>query len=516
MNRKQRRAGGASSRHTSAFVDAFNLGLQLQQAGDLDRAEAAYRKAMALNNADPMLYNNLGVVLYTQGKMAEAAALYQKAIKLSPNLALAHNNLGVTLNASERHEEAVPAFTKAIALNPVNPEAINNLGDSLVKLGRFEEGVAALKRALALVPNYAEAHSNMGMGLWGLGELDAAIASLRKSIALQPALAMPHKNLGIVLLLKGELAEGWREYEYRWQSDTMRLRNHPRPLWNGEHPGTGAVFVWCEQGVGDELLHANMLGDFAARGINVMWETDPRLVTLVQRSYPSARVVPRLSPPSVETVAPDLVAHIPAGNIGRYFRSDLSQFPKDRRSYLIADQARAAAYRTQLNVAPGEKLVGISWLSKNVTFGKSKSTVLADWAEVLRTPGVRFVDLQYDDATKERAKERAALQSELGLNLLHIDGLDLRDDLDGLAALTAACDLVITVSNSTAHIAGALGIPVWVLIPAGMGKFWYWGLSGDSTPWYPSATVIRQRTQEDWQTSFHTVAGKLAAFVAGS
>ena len=165
--------------------------------------------------------------------------------------------------------------------------------------------------------------------------------------------------------------------------------------------------------------------------------------------------------------------------------------------------ARTAAFRQRLALAPGEKLVGMSWLSKNAAFGASKSTTLAQWAQILRTPGVK---IHRPAIWRHRRRKSARLARDLGITLLHIEGLDLKDDLDGVAALTAACDLVITVSNTAAHIAAALGIPTWILIASGIGKFWYWGFDAPTVPWYPTARLVRQQEGESWERPLRVMA----------
>jgi Tfp pilus assembly protein PilF len=507
MNRKERRATGQGG-NTGAFVQAFNMGLQLQQAGQLDKASVAYRKALSMNPNVAILQNNFGVVLYDQGRKDEALIHQRRAIEIDPNLGIAYNNLGVTLNALEKHEEAIKVFAKAIEIDPTNAKATNNLGDSLTKLSRFDEGLVYLHKALALEPNYFEAHSNLGVALWGMGKLDEGIASLRKAIEMQPDLPMARKNIGIISLLRGDYAQGWEEYDWRWAADKNPIPDYPAKVWRGQPLDGKMLFVWGEQGVGDEILHVSMAADLIAHGFRVQWETDKRLVPLFQRSYPPIKVCGRGKAPIDTQLDPDVVAHIPSASLGRFVRPSAAHFPLKRPAHLIADQERAAAYRASLNLAPGEKLVGISWVSKNLKFGDSKSTALKAWAEILRTPGVRFVDLQYGDT----AAERAAVENEFGVKIEHIENLDLKEDLDGVAALTTACDLVVTVSNTAAHIGGALGVKTWVLVPGGIGKFWYWGHEGTSTPWYPSAVLIRQHDFQDWSRELHDVAGRLKAF----
>jgi tetratricopeptide (TPR) repeat protein len=511
MNRKQRRANAAAAtEYPPGFVEIFNAALQLQQSGQLIEAEAMYRRAMALHSKVALLYSNLGVVVYSLGRVAESIPLYKKAISIDPNLSLALNNLGVSLSALNRLEEGLGAFARAMAIVPEDPEPLNNYGDCLVKLSRFAEGAKALERAIEMKPNYVEAMTNLGTAYWGLGRLEDGVAQFRRAIALQPDVAMTHKNLGIVQLLRGEFAEGWKEYDWRWVADKIMPRDYAFPEWRGEPLGDKKLLVWAEQGIGDEILQASMMDDLTGLGHSVVWEVDPRLHSLLQRSFPHVAVVSREPPPFKAPPGYNIGGHVAGGSIGRYVRQDVSKFPTDRKSYLKADSERVAAFRAQLNLSPGEKLVGISWLSKNAAFGKSKSTTLMQWEKVLRTPGVRFVNMQYGDT----ASELKQVERKLGVKIATIEGLDLKDDLDGFAALTAACDFITTVSNSTAHFAGALGVPVWILIAAGVGKFWYWGHNTDKVRWYPSATLIRQQKIDDWAPAIDAMAEHVARLAA--
>lgn len=477
-----------------AFVEAFTAALKAQNEGQLDKAIAGYRKAAIFNPRHALLYNNLGVCFYTLGNWDEAVIQYRKAIAIDPNMPLALNNLAVTLNSADRHDEAIPIFQRSLQFQPGNPKALNNLGDSYNKIGQFGEAKSLIEQALAAAPDYAEAYSNYGMTLWGLGDLDGAIASFKRAIALLPDLAMPHKNLGLVYLLLGNYAEGWREYAWRQVADGIPARPNARPLWQGQPLGDGALLVFAEQGVGDEILYSNMMQDLTERGVNVVWEADHRLLPLFRRSYPSIRFIERTWPVDPAVTPADVVAQCPIGTLGMILRTDVAHFQKARAPVLQPDSARVAALRAQTCVAPGEKLIGMSWLSKNPRFGNNKSTTLADWADAFRVPGVKFVNLQYGDTLEERTR----LIRETGLELVHLDGLDLTADLDGVAALAAACDHVVTVSNTAAHIAGAVGTPLQILVPEGMGKLWYWGNGTETTPWYPQARFFRQTDQNNW------------------
>lgn len=510
MNRKQRRAAVATP--PSNFVDLFNAALKLHEAGALDDAEKLYKQLVRMNPKHGLLHNNMGVLYYAQGKVEEAIEYQKKAIAFDPGLGIAYNNYGVSLNKLERHEEAIPLFQRAIEIEPDNSRALNNLGDSLTKSGRFDESIPNLEKALALDPVYAEAKSNMGMALWGKGDIEGAKTWLRASLALQPSLAPVHKNLGLVLLLNGDFGEGWVEYNYRLAADQVPMKGGKLPIWRGQPlENGGAVYLFSEQGVGDEILYSSMLPDLIEKNVNVVWDTDERLVSIIQRSFPGIRVLPRQT--QIGSPAPDVVAQLPVGTLGQIFRPSYAHFPRERRSYLLPDKERSAALRGRLGIAPGVKLIGMSWVSKNQAFGRHKSTTLEDWAGIMATPGVRFVDLQYGDTSQERE----AFRQKFGDSLAHVDGLNLRDDMEGMFALTAACDHVITVSNTTAHVAGALGIPTWVLVPAGGGKLWYWGTPDKTwTPWYPGIEIIRQVKHGEWDSTLRLATTRLQELLAAA
>lgn len=197
------------------------------------------------------------------------------------------------------------------------------------------------------------------------------------------------------------------------------------------------------------------------------------------------------------------------GSLGTWLRPNVAAIPQSA-SLLTPDWPRRQAFRARLdNDGPGGRnkplVIGISWVSKNPAVGSQKSTSLLEWEPILRESGVRFVDLQYG----ETRPDRAAAKKELGVDITHFDDLDALKDLDGLAALIAACDLVITVSNTTAHLAGALGVPVWVLISSGIGQTWYWFRDRSDSPWYPSARLFRQTEIKNWRPVIKEIAKTL-------
>lgn len=262
-------------------------------------------------------------------------------------------------------------------------------------------------------------------------------------------------------------------------------------------PGDARVLAWGEQGIGDRILLAGMLADLHEAAGDVAVETEPRLVPLLARSFPALEILAEGEPPA----GSGFMSQIALGALGQHFRKQPDAFPS-RSTYLRADPARTAALRHRYTIAPDRLLIGISWCSRNAAFGRFKSVGLAEWAPILAVPGVTFVNLQYGDTHDERSRIEAP-------HILHDATIDPLRDLDGAASQIAAMDLVITTSNTTAHMAGALGIETWTLLPSGPGLLWYWFQDREDSPWYPSMRLFRQHRPGDWTELIARVASRL-------
>ena len=272
--------------------------------------------------------------------------------------------------------------------------------------------------------------------------------------------------------------------------------------WDGT-PTSERVLVWGEQGIGDEVLAAGTFAEALALTGGLVVESDYRLAPLLRRSFPTIEVVDRVDPPAAAAMKTAL--QCPMINLPMHLRRSADRFP-DHRGYLVPDRDRTAALRDRYRVGKGRLVVGISWSSANPKLGQQKSLALADWADILRVPGIAFVNLQYGNS----AGELGAVAAATGAELIHDPEIDSMVDIDGFAAQVAAMDLVITVSNSTAHFAGATGRPTWLLLPRGNGILWYWLLSRDGrVPWYPSMRVFQQDRIGDWADAIQRVAAAL-------
>lgn len=476
------------------------------QAGRLDEAEQAYRQALSQDPKALVAHVNLGVVLHDLGRAEEAAESFHKALAIDSLVAEVHYGLGLALQDLGEAADAAGAFSRAVEINPEYAEALNGLAMALEKQGHPEEAAAAFERAIAAEPGFAEAHNNFGNLHHRQGKLDDAMAAFRRAIDINPDYAEAHRNLSHVLMLAGNLDQGWKEFQWRWRCRDFPSETRPfrQPPWSGEPVDGKKVLVWGEQGIGDEVHFAHMVPDLMDAGGRVVLECEHRLVPLFQRSFPDAVCVATKTPPAAETMADDIDFQVPSGNLGIWLRPDPDSFPV-LESYLVADGDRVQALKDQYRDGTGDKLIGIAWISKNPEIGKEKSMALEDWKPLAGIGGIRFVDLQYGDT----ADERARFERETGATIIHDDHVDQLADMDAFAAQIAAMDMIISVSNTTVHVAGALGVPTWVLLNT--LPLCVWMAEGDGSPWYPSIRLFRQTEAGEWAD----VIGRVAAALEG-
>ena len=491
------------------FVEAWsNLGGALAALGDPSGEIDAYRRAIAINPRLAPVWSNLGNALRGAGQLGEAVSACRRATELDPGFAPAWINLGNALAQSGQHEEALRACETALALASGSAEAWSARGGALHGAGRHAEAILAHRRAIEIQPGNAQLRFNLGVTFQHCGESAEAIACLRRALAISPDHAEAHFELSLALLLTGQLREGWEEYEWRWRRPGAEPWRHDFAPWNGDASTPCRLLLWAEQGIGDHIIYASMIADLVSSPMSIALEVDPRLAPLYRRAFPRLAVLPRRDPSLVNPI--DFDFQVPLASLGRWLRLSFESFPRHG-GFLKPDPARVEAYRQRLGCDQATRIIGISWKSANQEFGRHKSTELADWMGILRTPRARFVDLQYGDT----ASERGLVEQQAGVRLGHLPDLDLYRDLEGLAALCAACDMVITVSNVTAHVAGALGRPVWQLLPQGNGRLWYWFTGRSDSPWYPSMHIFTQQAPGNWGQVFDAVETELAAFVKG-
>jgi len=476
------------------------------QQGDPAKAEECSLQALQLAPDDTEALCNLGLVLMQTGRLPEARDHLLDAIAAHPDDAGLHLQLANLYNASNSDIQAENHYRQALKLHPGLPVALNNLG--LVYFNRGEAGRACeyYRQAINNAPNYVDAATNLGMALLEAGQYELARQQIDAVLATNPGHACTHETLARLLLMDGQWRRGWQEYEWRLRNSVGATPYPDTPRWDGSSPAARRILIHAEQGVGDEIMFASCLPDLIRVAGQVWIQCDPRLGPLFMRSFPAAQVFPHLRRERTwyQDAGPvDL--QLTTGSLPGMFRSVREDFPGS--AYLVADPQLVARWRKCLDKNGSTKLnVGISWRGGKVPAVRSVRTItLADWLPLLQNSRTRFINLQYGDTRAELAAVPA--------DISHFDEIDPLREMDNFAALIAALDLVITVDNSTAHLAGALGTPVWVLLP--IVADWRWQRSGDDSCWYHSARLFRKQQAGGWSEVLADIVRQLELYGSG-
>lgn len=470
-----------------------NLGNVLAALNRLSDAAICYERALAADRNWADAYLNYGNLLQKQGKRSEASSMYEGALAINPRFAVAHMNLGHLLESAGRFPEAVASYTKALKIQPNYPAALMNLGNAYLAQGKVHEAIDQHRRALALRPDYPEAHMNLGGALQSAGKLEEAVASHDKALALRADYALAHLNRGVALLLAGNYAAGWPEHEWRWRtiSFTSSHRNFVQPQWIGEPLLGKRILLHSEQGLGDCIQFLRYVPMVHAAGGRVVLEVPPSLRGLAAQ-LPGVEVLLTFGEP---LQAFDL--HCPLMSLPLAFRTEVPTIPNNVPYLLVPAEAQEKAKSFPW---PSQGLrVGLVWagnrLHKRDRFRSLPEEALRP---LLSVSSVHFFSLQLgeQDAT-----------SRMG-----ITSLPLNANMTDTAAYVAELDLVIAVDTSIAHLTGALGKPIWVLLSTETD--WRWLTGREDSPWYPTARLFRQRQLNDWGHVIQNVSSSLSTLAA--
>ncbi len=477
----------------SDWPQAFaNRALALQTLGRLDEALRSYDQAIA-SKPEAWLYFNRANVLRDLGRLEEAVESYGECLRLNPKQVEALNNRGALLLSLRRPLEALDDFNQTTTLRPDDPEGFNNRGNLLRGLGRPEEALADYDRAIALKPAHADSWNNRGVALQELGRRPEAMEAYDKAIALQNDFAFAYWNKSQLELLMGQWEEGWKLYEWRWKSAMKKeARNFVKPLWLGDPPLTGkTILIWAEQGMGDIMQYARYVPMVETLGAQVVFEA-PRPLVLLLRTLPGRALVV-----SSESSLPDFDLQCPLISLPLAFKTTLATVPASV-PYLSADPVKVAAWAEKLGPKKTPR-IGLAWSGRaEHSNDHNRSVALKTLEPLLKLP------FEFHSLQKEMRETDAAWLQQSGLIGDHRDALG---DFSDTAALVANLDLVITVDSSAAHLSGALGKPIWVLIPFAPDHRWL--LGRDDNPWYPQAVLFRQTVLGDWESVVSRLAERL-------
>ena len=433
------------------------------------------------------------VAAHQRGDLEGASADYRAALALAPEHPYATHYLGVVAYQRGRPAEALPTLERAVALRPIEPEFHNNLGLVLAALDRNEEAAAAHRAALALKDDHPGAWNNLGLALHACMDLEGGIAAFRRALALSPQFTQARWNLSLALLANGQFAEGWEAYDARLAIPGFARADFPRtPTWEGSDPSGRTLLLVAEQGLGDAIQFARLGSVLAGRGARVILQCPSPLVSLLARVEGIADVVPNGQP------APAHDAWLPLLSLARVLRIDADTIPAHV-PYLQADPQLQRDVAAALAPYAGTKRIGIAWTGNRANTNDARRSIpLRFFAPLLDHPGITWVSLQKDD--QDDPSNRAQ-------DLERLVRLRWRNDFEGIAALVANLDLVVSADTSVAHVAGALARPVHILLP--YMSDWRWLRSRRDSAWYPTATLFRQAAPGDWSGVVDAVCAAL-------
>ena len=511
-------------------ADAYNtLGVAYFRLQKLDKALEMYKKAVDINPENPIYlnnygttlsglgdnvtavkiigeaikrdinyteaYNNMGIALMRIGDIQNSLQCFKKTLQLNPNHTRAMNSMAMALRKDNRHDEAIEIFKVLLDKEPENSHIYNNIGITLIQLGKYDDAAQFFVESLKLDPNNPDVYNNLADVFHKQGKFKAALEAYKLAETLNPSENAIKWNIGLIYLCLGDLQHGWDYFEWGYKDVDVRVSiDFKKPSWDGTPTTTDKVIILAEQGLGDEILFASCFRDFLRDVEHAYINCDQRLLPILKRSFPEANYVGGRKISDVLELNPALPVvdyQVFAGSLPKYYRKSINDFPTEK-SYLLADPEKVKTWKEYLDAYPGKLKVGLTWRSGMLTVARSLHyTRLSQWLDILSIPNIDFVSLQYDETSQ---REIAELKELHNIEIIQPDNIDLKNDIDSLAALLSSLDLVIGAGTATLSLAGALGIDTWKLTAC-----FEWTLLGTNYfPWHPSYKCFIQTSPPVW------------------
>jgi tetratricopeptide (TPR) repeat protein len=489
-----------SKKLNSNYADCLsNLGRVCELQEDFPAAIKYFRQAIEIKPDYFEALGNLGACLNKIGKYNDAIETLSAAIKIEPEFAPAWNNLGTAYKEISRVEASKSAFHQALVYAPDYVPALCNLGLVYAEEGKFEEALGFYEKALDINPKSAEAFLCLGKALRDFGAPLKSLELLEQAIAIEPKMASAHFSKAVSNLLLKNFKEGFDLYEWRWTGSREQVTEPPKtgkPEWKGQKGEK--VLVWEEQGIGDTIMFASILENLADMSQSVIVKCDPRLLPLFERSF-GEKVSFKANEAQINKAS--FTSQIAMGSLPYYFRRSEEAFLCNRAPYLLADSDKVHHIRSKLN-SKATSIIGLSWASgkRQNNLWQQRSIEAGQLAAIFDKEKYSLVNLQYGD----HADTLDDIKKSQNRDIITLKDIDNFNDIDGLAALISACDIVVTVDNSTAHLAGALGKKTFLLLP--VSPEWRWSVSGHDSVWYSSVTLLRQTDLGCWQAPLNQLS----------
>jgi tetratricopeptide (TPR) repeat protein len=441
---------------------------------------------------------------YKRNNLERARKKAEKALDLDPSYKKVNHLLANIQRDQGQFELARKAYDRELYLNPEYPDVLNDKGILFFIIDSYDEASEMFDLAIKTDPSYADPYSNKALIYIRKKEFKSAVKLLVRAIKLK---TNNYEAIGALANLKKHLCDfedAWKLYGFRFELELKDEKKYfTKPAWSNKTVENKKIYLYGEQGIGDQILFGTMFREAFETKNNFIVSIDKRLTPIFSRSFKQYKNVDFISiGDEVDESIFDMQLAI--GDLGKFFRRSKKDFENFSYPYLVADKERTGSIREKIRNQK-KYICGISWKSASKKIGPDKSIGLSDFKDILSLKDFMFVDLQYGDTLAERNQ----LKNEYSLIVNKLDEIDNFNDIDGLASLIEACDIVITSSNVTAHIAGALGKKVFLMVPYSKGRCWYWHDGLKTSLWYPSIQIFTQTEKLDWSMPINEIREKI-------
>jgi len=490
------------------FQRLFNKALVFQSQNNTIQAIEYYSKALTLKADHLPTIQVLALLLQQENHLDRALQLYQHAIELHPHSAALHNALANCYDQCNELERAKTHYLHVINLRQDHAEALNNYGNICRKLGEYDQAEESLLAALRLRIS-VETLGNLGLLMADMHKFPNALSFYDHALRIQPDNALIQWNKALLLLSQGYFEQGWQLYDVGLAAGTRprQLAHSDDAQFDISYFHNKSVYIHSEQGIGDEIMFASCFHEIISVTSHCTIECDDRLLPLFQRAFKNAHInaksLAKIS--QLNTMEKDIDISISMASLPRFVRTSFADFAPQK-AYLIAEERFRRCWRMRYRKVSNKFNIGISWQGGLAEEARKRSSELHHWERLLKIQDVQFINLQYGDVNSALEKYESTIKEWPDTDHFH--------NIEQLAAQISALDLVITVSNVTAHLAGALGIPVWILLP--YASNWRWFNGYNPSPWYSSAQVYRQQSPGDWPSVFKLVERDLLSVLENS
>ena len=489
------------------YAPAHNgLGATLREEGNCEEAEKYHVNALEYQPKNPRLRNNYANTLREMGRTDEAIKQYLLAVECDPHNADTFYNLGVLHENLANDERAYENYMQALDLCPDHPEANFNLGNVLRRMGKFETAIEKFQAAIKARPDYAEAHNNLGHSLRVLGDKKTAEKHWKQAVDMDIQLADAQVNLGLVDFEQGDLESGWKRYEWRDKAYSYESpqRSFPQPKWDGTSLENKEIILWGEQGLADEILYASMIPDILKKGGKVTIECTARLVELFTRSFEGAEIYgyPYKQGEDGQRFY-DFQSSFPS--LGQHLRKKIDDFPtlSDNYAYLKVDIEKKLYWQKKLSTLSNNPKIGLSWTSKYVKeeFRHFYASI-SDMEPLLSLKNIDFICLVPADVDLDIQEA----SEEFDINIHKMPGLDLKNDIDGVAALMSNLDVIVSCLSATSELAGALGVRTLGFIGEKSHSIM---LGTQDNVWFPNTHYFAKDPDDPWRNVFQGIKNEV-------